>query len=290
MLNLKKLDRLFAKFDADPASDHFLALLRETARLKAEYSAATPDWTQQEYEEALHGEKPLVASRTIDVKREDFLRVFELLLEAARKAGAPAEELEGMPSAETLFTDEVLQQFVRRPDSLWEALNEADIDTEQAEFLFVPIAVFALRVFFDDAAAEASATFERMVPDTVHFERSLTCPVCGTYAGIASVGATQNHGNVKHLHCVCCGASWQFERIRCATCGTEAASDLEYTHFEGDDKHRLHVCSACGSAVPTVFGAESEDFDPDFEQWRSAQLMVAYYEQQADSQNGSGTA
>ena len=39
MLSLKKLDRLFAKYNINPAEDQFLAMLRETARLKMTESA-----------------------------------------------------------------------------------------------------------------------------------------------------------------------------------------------------------------------------------------------------------
>ena len=67
-------------------------------------------------------------------------------------------------------------------------------------------------------------------------------------------------------------------------CGDEATSELQYVHLEGDDKHRLHVCSACESSVATVFGAESEDFDPDFESWRCAELMVAYAQTRKQAQ------
>lgn len=158
------------------------------------------------------------------------------------------------------------------------------MDLTLAELYFVPVTAFAMRVFLDDAATEASRAFDRMVPDTVHFKRSITCPVCGTRASMAAVGATQNRGNVKRLYCACCGADWQFERIRCAVCGDEATSELQYVHLEGDDKHRLHVCSACESSVATVFGAESEDFDPDFESWRCAELMVAYAQMREQAQ------
>ena len=83
---------------------------------------------------------------------------------------------------------------------------------------------------------------------------------------------------------------WQFERIRCAVCGDEATSELQYVHLEGDDKHRLHVCSACDSTVATVFGAESEDFDPDFESWRCAELMVAYAQTRGQAQKDASKA
>ena len=269
MLSLKKLDRLFAKYNINPAEDQFLAMLRETARLKTEVTVSGVEWTPEEMQDALHGKKPLFASRFIQIPREEFLRVF-----AAIRAVAD----------EACFTQDTLNALAKYPDALWDRIEEAGMDLTLAELYFVPVTAFAMRVFLDDAATEASRAFDRMVPDTVHFKRSITCPVCGTRASMAAVGATQNRGNVKRLYCACCGADWQFERIRCAVCGDEATSELQYVHLEGDDKHRLHVCSACESSVATVFGAESEDFDPDFESWRCAELMVAYAQTREQAQ------
>ena len=265
MLSLKKLDRLFAKYNINPAEDQFLAMLHEAARLKTEVTVPEVEWTPEEMQDALHGKKPLFASRFIQVPREEFLRVFAAIRAVADESIPSGDPCLNIPEPEAFFTQDTLDALAKYPDALWDRIEEAGMDLTLAELYFVPVTAFAMRVFLDDAATEASRAFDRMVPDTVHFKRSITCPVCGTRASMAAVGATQNRGNVKRLYCACCGADWQFERIRCAVCGDEATSELQYVHLEGDDKHRLHVCSACDSTVATVFGAESEDFDPDFE-------------------------
>ena len=159
-------------------------------------------------------------------------------LDASRTFGGSVLNI---PEPEAFFTQDTLNALAKYPDALWDRIEEAGMDLTLAELYFVPVTAFAMRVFLDDAATEASRAFDRMVPDTVHFKRSITCPVCGTRASMAAVGATQNRGNVKRLYCACCGADWQFERIRCAVCGDEATSELQYVHLEGDDKHRLHV-------------------------------------------------
>ena len=284
MLSLKKLDRLFAKYNINPAEDQFLAMLREAARLKTEVTAPEVQWTPEEMQDALHGKKPLFASRFIQIPREEFLRVFAAIRTVADASVPSGDPCLNIPEPEAFFTQDTLDALAKYPDALWDRIEEAGMDLTLAELYFVPVTAFAMRVFLDDAATEASRVFDRMVPDTVHFKRSITCPVCGTRASMAAVGATQNRGNVKRLYCACCGADWQFERIRCAVCGDEATSELQYVHLEGDDKHRLHVCSACESSVATVFGAESEDFDPDFESWRCAELMVAYAQTRKQAQ------
>lgn len=284
MLSLKKLDRLFAKYNINPAEDQFLAMLRETARLKTEVTVSGVEWTPEEMQDALHGKKPLFASRFIQIPREEFLRVFAAIRAVADASVPSGDPCLNIPEPEAFFTQDTLNALTKYPDALWDRIEEAGMDLTLAELYFVPVTAFAMRVFLDDAATEASRAFDRMVPDTVHFKRSITCPVCGTRASMAAVGATQNRGNVKRLYCACCGADWQFERIRCAVCGDEATSELQYVHLEGDDKHRLHVCSACESSVATVFGAESEDFDPDFESWRCAELMVAYAQMREQAQ------
>ena len=284
MLSLKKLDRLFAKYNINPAEDQFLAMLHEAARLKTEVTVPEVEWTPEEMQDALHGKKPLFASRFIQSPREEFLRVFAAIRAVADASVPSGDPCLNIPEPEAFFTQDTLDALAKYPDALWDRIEEAGMDLTLAELYFVPVTAFAMRVFLDDAATEASRVFDRMVPDTVHFKRSITCPVCGTRASMAAVGATQNRGNVKRLYCACCGADWQFERIRCAVCGDEATSELQYVHLEGDDKHRLHVCSACESSVATVFGAESEDFDPDFESWRCAELMVAYAQTRKQAQ------
>lgn len=290
MLSLKKLDRLFAKYNINPAEDQFLAMLHEAARLKTEVTVPEVEWTPEEMQDALHGKKPLFASRFIHVPREEFLRVFAAIRAVADESIPSGDPCLNIPEPEAFFTQDTLDALAKYPDALWDRIEEAGMDLTFAELYFVPVTAFAMRVFLDDAATEASRAFDRMVPDTVHFKRSITCPVCGTRASMAAVGATQNRGNVKRLYCACCGADWQFERIRCAVCGDEATSELQYVHLEGDDKHRLHVCSACDSTVATVFGAESEDFDPDFESWRCAELMVAYAQTRGQAQQDASQA
>lgn len=89
MLSLKKLDRLFAKYNINPAEDQFLAMLHEAARLKTEVTVPEVEWTPEEMQDALHGKKPLFASRFIQIPREEFLRVFAAI-RAVADASVPS--------------------------------------------------------------------------------------------------------------------------------------------------------------------------------------------------------
>lgn len=82
----------------------------------------------------------------------------------------------------------------------------------------------------------------------------LACPVCGSQAAIARVGAsTETQGGAKTLWCGQCGTVWDYDRIRCARCGTHNQSHLHYYHIEGDDAHRINTCDECGNYIRTVF-------------------------------------
>ncbi|MCL1797346.1 MAG: formate dehydrogenase accessory protein FdhE [Eggerthellaceae bacterium] len=84
--------------------------------------------------------------------------------------------------------------------------------------------------------------------------KPLYCPSCGGQAVAAFVGETpSNQGNGRLLYCSACGTAWEFERVRCATCGTNNQQHLHYYHIEGDDAHRLHMCDECGAYMRTVF-------------------------------------
>jgi FdhE protein len=85
----------------------------------------------------------------------------------------------------------------------------------------------------------------------------LRCPACGGHAAAGFVGPTPlSEGNGRLLYCAACGTSWEFERIRCAHCGTQNQNKLHYFHVEGDSAHRLHLCDECGSHLRTVFAED----------------------------------
>ncbi len=92
--------------------------------------------------------------------------------------------------------------------------------------------------------------------------KPLACPVCGGEATMAYVGPNPfSSGNGRMLWCGQCGAEWEFERVRCARCGTQNPAHLHYVSIEGDESHRLHVCDECGGHIRTRF-VEAGDLTP----------------------------
>ncbi len=287
MLTTKKLERAIAKYNLNSA-EPFLAVLIKAAQLREAHEVQDPGWSKEALKAALYGKASLLSNGGIEIAREEFLRIYGEIAEVWDKAIEKNEEDAVDFDAAAFFTQERLDVLAESPYALWDMVEDEKLPDEVLEGL-LPCAGFALRVFFDEAASEASAAMNRLVADTVHFERSLSCPVCGGAASLAAVASTTNKGNVKRLYCSCCGASWQFERIRCAVCGTQAVSDLSYVHEESDENHRLHVCKACSGAMPTVFAGEGKDFDPDVESFVCAELEM-YYDENKAGEQGSGHA
>lgn len=85
------------------------------------------------------------------------------------------------------------------------------------------------------------------------------CPVCASPAGVARVGGGgKTKGRSRTLWCPQCGCVWDFERVRCARCGTQNQGHLHFFNVEGDDNHRIQTCDECGGYIRTVY----EEDDP----------------------------
>lgn len=117
------------------------------------------------------------------------------------------------------------------------------------------VLTLALRSQLEPIASSELMSIDRAVEDGINEHvKPLVCPVCGSAATLAHVGPRgSNKNNVRTLYCGMCGATWAFERVRCACCGTTHQGHLEYQSLEGDDVHRVHVCSECGGLMRTHF-------------------------------------
>lgn len=114
---------------------------------------------------------------------------------------------------------------------------------------------YALRPMLQNAATSLMSNLAPALKEgnTLH-DKPLCCPACGSSASTAFVGETpSSDGHGRLLYCGICGTEWEFERIRCAQCGTRNQGHLHYFHLEGDEAHRLHNCQACGDYTRTVF-------------------------------------
>ncbi len=134
----------------------------------------------------------------------------------------------------------------------------AELDDERAMErvrLMCMVLSLALRSQLEPVSASELMSISRAVQQglTEHV-KPLVCPVCGATATLAHVGPTHSSKvNSRTLYCGQCGATWDFERVRCACCGTQHQGHLEYLSVEGDEEHRVHVCSECGGYMRTHF-------------------------------------
>lgn len=113
------------------------------------------------------------------------------------------------------------------------------------------LASLTLRPFLEKPAQRAM----RAISDAgIDQRRFTTCPVCGCEPAVARVACgTAAKGRHRTLWCGQCGAVWEFERVRCARCGTRNQGHLHYHSIEGDDAHRIQSCDECGGYLRTVF-------------------------------------
>lgn len=135
-------------------------------------------------------------------------------------------------------------------ESIFEKLVEETSD-DRVRQLAALVATLALYTFLE---APAKAIMDTIGFDEVIDAHPLHCPVCGGEPLLASVGAqTSSAGRGRLLYCLNCGTAWEFDRIRCAHCGTHDQTKLHYVSIEGDEDHRLAFCDECGAFLRTTF-------------------------------------
>lgn len=92
----------------------------------------------------------------------------------------------------------------------------------------------------------------------VRADNPLTCPVCGSAPMMAHVGGlSSTAGRGRSLVCPQCASVWEFERVRCARCGTRNQAHLHFFSIDGDDAHRLAVCDECDGYIRTLYSEDA---------------------------------
>ncbi|MGN1360882.1 MAG: formate dehydrogenase accessory protein FdhE [Eggerthellaceae bacterium] len=110
----------------------------------------------------------------------------------------------------------------------------------------------ALRTMIEGAAEQVWNGIK--AADLVETCHPQACPVCGSAPSLSHVGGeTSSSGRGRKLVCTQCGTAWEYERVRCARCGTRDQSSLHFFNLEGDDSHRIATCDECGQYIRTLF-------------------------------------
>jgi FdhE protein len=136
---------------------------------------------------------------------------------------------------------------------LYDVLIDDGMADEEAQVASL-LASMALKPQLVGPAAGLMSTTSKLADADVH---PLMCPVCGCAPHMAHVGGeTSSQGRGRLLMCPQCAAAWEFERVRCARCGTKNQESLHFFNIEGDETHRLATCDECGGYIRTLY---SED-------------------------------
>lgn len=287
MLNRKSIERSLAKYVAHKDPDvlarltAFGPMILKAADLAKQMSVPVVTIAEEDLEAARQNKLHLLAKYPITIDSDRFVGVAqELANDLLTALSLEGDLLDTCATVNwAVFAEpELLAVAGSDPLAYFEKVEALVGKEDIFEFFILPVLGYTLRVFLDAPATEWSREIANVSDDVEHHNRPVTCPVCGSEAAVASVTETSANGNRKKLHCTCCGASWIFERIRCAHCGNMAVSDFQYLHDEADDTHRLHVCKACGTATPTVFAGEELNFNPDVEQIVMTGLELFYDE------------
>ncbi len=85
----------------------------------------------------------------------------------------------------------------------------------------------------------------------------LLCPVCGSSPMMGHVGEHSASVRGRMLVCSQCGSAWDFERVRCARCGTRNQAHLHFYHIGDDEAHRLEICDECDGYLRVLYSEDA---------------------------------
>lgn len=192
--------------------------------------------------------------------RTAFSQVLDCLCENGLVAAEPRKALAACPDA----LEQADVEFAGvDPASFLSSLQGAFMDAGCAEGtarVGALVGSLALKPLLEPAAQRAAAALEAA---GLHHSDMLTCPVCGSAPSVARVGSEAGAGGrVRTLWCGQCGTTWEFDRVRCARCGTRNQAHLHFHSIEGDDAHRIASCDECGGYIRTVYVEDDQMLVP----------------------------
>jgi FdhE protein len=294
-MNLKRRQDAIAEYrarsgemDWNALMDHAEAVL--AARDRVEEQIPRAEFDAAKAREAVDTATPYLKLVPRRIDAADFRRfAAEILTSFTDKDIIQREHLDALGAVDwSRLTDETIAWAGINPDKFFiNAIREllGETPEEMAEVVLAGVLINVVRAYLDSVGEDMSEFLARE-DEVTYEERPLRCPTCGQPASLSSVlEGSDKAGSARRLFCACCGTVWPFERIRCAGCGTRNSNQLEYVYANEDPAHRLHVCSACGGAVPTVFQeALKGTLDFDVEQTASGIVESLWIEQQSEEQ------
>lgn len=218
--------------------------------------------SDEELLEAWNSDQPLLRIAPATINEERFRSIFAALRDYVAQSNllsdGDATMLLSLEVAKVLPKDNLAlagSDPVLFSEKTYELAQEV-VDSGSLANMVVLIAMLSLRVELEGIATMLKDHFPK--GDECH-HNPLRCPVCGSEPALAKVGGADSptDGRGRTLYCQQCGTVWDFDRIRCARCGTHNQGHLHYFNVEGDDGHRIATCDECGNYIRTVFVEES---------------------------------
>jgi FdhE protein len=128
------------------------------------------------------------------------------------------------------------------------------LDAQALDTMLVPLgepAVLAqtlLRAALAPAFRAAALAYAPLL-ETSPWTRSV-CPVCGSPPLLGELRGGESR---RVLRCGCCGAAWEFQRLRCVYCDNRDHRRLSALHLEGQgDFLRIEVCDICSGYIKSM--------------------------------------
>lgn len=265
-MNLKFIDRVIETYNDLPEADqrrlgYFRGLWEEMERWASSPSAegsayAVP--TEEALVAAWNAEKPVFGFAAPKLKRDRFCAICAALRNyMVGQGGLNAEDAEEFGGLDFIGLVERcdIEGAAADPDAFLAGMLSRALEqgvSEGVARLAVFAGLLALRVDFEPAAKRVAKAQAKANTDG---HNPLTCPVCGSAPALARVGGADSptEGRGRTLYCMQCGNAWEFERVRCARCGTKNQGHLHFYNIEGDDAHRIATCDECGGYIRTVY-------------------------------------
>lgn len=294
-MNLKAIDAAIAAYrtnldDADNARLVFFRTLwgvQQDIASEVAVSYDIPD--EDELRAWARAGEPVFARAPLTLDGDALAKAMRSLAKVLIEQGGFADSMKealARTNWERMVAASDLEAAGSHPSRYVEEFTELLVDDgmdEDAASVGVVAATLALRALLEGPVTAIEQARRAAGADEPHAVR---CPVCGGEAAVAQVsGAPAGQGRAKRLWCAQCGCVWEFERVRCARCGTQNQGHLHYFNLEGDEAHRLATCDECGGYTRTVYEESAlAPFSFEVEDVVMAKLdLVAYQRAAADA-------